>query len=182
MAHNRAAVFDSRPQERQPGALGEPVDFDVRGLGRRLPRTDAPEGWIKKIERRREGKVWVGFFHLWTADANGQRVRQKKEKTLGPASIPKHEAQQKLAEYIEEYTDRITRQGRSIGTFDDLWKAFCAVKSGRWSKKMREDLHYLFRKHVLPIVGSQPTHHVTLTSLQLLLNNMAEDGYRKSAI
>ena len=44
--------------------LGEPVDFDVRGLGRRLPRTEAPEGWIKKIERCREGKVWVGFFHL----------------------------------------------------------------------------------------------------------------------
>jgi hypothetical protein len=59
---------------------------------------EAPEGWIKKIERRREGKVWVGFFHLWTTDADGGRVRQKKEKTLRPASMPKHEAQQKLAE------------------------------------------------------------------------------------
>ena len=27
-------------------------------------------GWIKKIERRREGKVWVGFFHLDAAFAN----------------------------------------------------------------------------------------------------------------
>ena len=88
--------------------LGQPLDFDIRGLGRRLPRTEAPEGWLKKIERSREGKVWVGFFHLWTTDANGRRVRTKKEKTLGPASMPKHEAQEKLAEYIKEYTGRLT--------------------------------------------------------------------------
>jgi hypothetical protein len=41
-------------------------------------------------------------------------VRQKKEKTLGPALMPKLEAQSKLAEYIEEYTGRITKQGDSI--------------------------------------------------------------------
>ena len=84
MADNAIAAIDSvRPRAVDASSLGEPVDFDVRGLGRRLPRTDAPEGWIKKIERRREGKVWVGFFHLWTTDSNGRRLRQKKEKTLG---------------------------------------------------------------------------------------------------
>ena len=164
----------------QCAPLGTPIDFDVRGLGRQLPRTEAPEGWIRKIERRREGRVWVGYFHLWTIDANGHRVRTKKEKTLGPASMPKHEAQQKLAQYIEEYTGRLTKQGSSITTFTELWTAFSAVKSGRWSKKMQEDLRYLFGKHVLPIVGNQAPRDVTLTSLQLLLNKMAEDGYCKS--
>jgi integrase len=96
--------------------------------------------------------------------------------------MPKHEAQQKLPEYIEEYTGKLTRQGSSITTFTDLWKAFSAVKSGRWSKKTREDLRYLFGKHVLPIVGNQAPREVTLTSLQLLLNKMAEDGYCKSAV
>src|ERR1700678_2673631 len=87
MADHATAAFDSgRSIGADPDPLGEPVNFDVRGLGRRQPRTEAPEGWIKKIERRREGKVWVGLFHLWTTDANGGRVRQKKEKTLGPAS------------------------------------------------------------------------------------------------
>ena len=57
---------------------------------------------MKKVERRRQGKIWVGFFHLWVTDTSGRRIRQKKEKTLGPASMPKHEAQQKLAEYIED--------------------------------------------------------------------------------
>src|ERR1035437_9064831 len=31
--------------------LGEPVDFDVRGLGRRLPRTEAPEGSVVALVR-----------------------------------------------------------------------------------------------------------------------------------
>jgi len=182
MAENVAAPFGSgQPPKSDPTPLGEPVDFDIRGLGRRLPRTDAPEGWLKKVERR-EGKVWVGFFHLWTTDANSRRVRTKKEKTLGPVSMPKHEAQQKLAGYIEEYTGRVTKQGSSIATFADLWKAFSAVKSGRWSKKTQEDSRYLFGKHVLPIIGSQTPRAVTLTSLQLLLNKLAEDGYRKSAV
>jgi hypothetical protein len=135
--------------------------FDLRGLGRRLPKTEAPAGRVKKIERSREGKVWVGFFHLWTTDIHGRRIRTKKEKTLGPASMPKHEAQEKLADYITEYTGRLTKQGDSISTFGVLWKAFCAVKSGQWSKKTKENLQCLFGKHV---------------------NKMAEDGYRKSAI
>jgi integrase-like protein len=156
--------------------------FDLRGLGRRLPKTEAPAGWVKKIERSREGKVWVGFFHLWTTDIHGRRIRTKKEKTLGPASMPKHEAQEKLADYITEYTGRLTKQGDSISTFGVLWKAFCAVKSGQWSKKTKENLQCLFGKHVVPIIGQQAPREVTLTSLQLLVNKMAEDGYRKSAI
>jgi hypothetical protein len=43
--------------------------------------------------------------------------------------MPKHEAQRKLADYIEEYTGRLTKQGSSIATFTDLWKAFSALKS-----------------------------------------------------
>jgi integrase len=168
-----------------PGGNGDtpvqPVSLDARGLGRRLPQPEAPEGWVRKIERR-EGKVWVGFFHLWTTDAHARRVRTKKEKTLGAASLPKHEAQQKLADYISEYTGRLTKQGDSISTFTELWKAFCAVKSGQWSMKTRENLQCLFGKHVVPIIGQQAMREVTLTTLQLLLNKMAEDGYRKSAV
>jgi hypothetical protein len=78
MDDNAAPVPTSVPVNER-GSLGEPVDFDVRGLGRRLPRTEAPEGWIKRIERRRQGRVWVGYFHVWTTDADGQRVRRKEE-------------------------------------------------------------------------------------------------------
>jgi len=96
--------------------------------------------------------------------------------------MPKHEAQQKQAEYIEEYTGRITNQGNAVTTFGDLWNAYCAVRSGQWAKKTKEDLGYLFAKHVIPVVGNQSPCVITLTSLQLLLNKMAEDAYRKSTV
>jgi hypothetical protein len=54
---------------------------------------------------------------------SGRAVRRKKEKTLGPATMPKHEAQQKLADYIEEYTGKLIHQGESIESFAELWKA-----------------------------------------------------------
>ncbi len=183
MAEPTSTLIGSGQLLKSDGAmLGQRVDFNIRGLGRRLPKAEAPEGWVKKIERSREGKVWVGFFHLWTTDALGRRVRTKKEKTLGPASVPKHDAQQKLADYISEYTGRLTRQGDSISTFSELWKAFGAVKSGQWSEKTKENLQCLFGKHVVPVIGQQAPREVTLTSLQLILNKMAEDGYRKSAV
>jgi hypothetical protein len=67
--------------------------------------------------------------------------------------MAKHEAQQKLADYIEEYTGKLIRQGDSIESFAELWKAFSAVKAGSWGKKMREDMKYLFDKHVIPVLG-----------------------------
>ena len=79
----------------------------------------------------REGKVWVGYFHVWEIASDGQRVRRKKEKTLGPATKPKHEALNDIA----EHTGKLAKQGESISTFAELWTAFCAVKSGLWSKK-----------------------------------------------
>jgi len=85
-------------------------------------------------------------------------------------SLPKHEAQQKLADYISEYTGRLTKQGDSISTFTELWKAFCAVKSGQWSMKTRENLQCLFGKHVVPIIGEQAMREVTLTTLQLVVD------------
>ena len=88
-------------------ALAPVIEINVLQIGRtpqpeKLIGSEAPEGWIKRIDRPREGKVWVGFFHLYVADPSGRAIRRKKEKTLGPATMPKHESQQKLAEYIEE--------------------------------------------------------------------------------
>ena len=49
MAEVATIVFNSeRLGTNGSSPLGEPVDFDVKGLGLRLPRTDAPEGWIKE--------------------------------------------------------------------------------------------------------------------------------------
>jgi len=55
--------------------------------------------------------VWAGYFHIYVADSFGRPGRKKKEKALGPATMPKHEAQQKLAHYIEEFTGKLIHQG-----------------------------------------------------------------------
>src|SRR5437016_2346306 len=92
-----------------PSFASQPADSRFRHRDQRSPHrshataekltgSEAPEGWIKRIDRPREGKVWVGFFHLDVADPAGRAVRRKKEKTLSPATMPKHEAQQKLAD------------------------------------------------------------------------------------
>jgi hypothetical protein len=116
------------PERKGPTLVRSPY-VEIQAIGPSLPRVEAPEGWVKKIDRPREGKVWVGYFHVWKIEPDGQRVRRKKEKTLGPATKPRHEALKELAEYIAEYTGRLAKQGESIITFADLWKAFCAVKS-----------------------------------------------------
>src|SRR5215831_627039 len=156
--------------------LVSPHDVDIKSVGRGLARVEAPEGWVKKIDRAREGKVWVGYFHVWEAAPSGKFMRRKKEKTLGPAAKPKHEVLKKLAEYIVEYMGKLAKQGESISTFAELWQAFRAVKAGEWSKKTRENLKCLFGLHVIPQIGNQKLRDVTLTSLQLLVNKLAEDG------
>jgi len=172
MAKNTATHLPSAPPLEQPASsrpsLAPVIDINVRHIGRKpQPQTligaTAPEGWIKKVDRPREGKVWVGYFHLYVADSFGRPVRKKKEKTLGPATMPKHEAQQKLADYIEEFSGKLIHQGDAIESFADLWKAFSAVKAGSWGKKMREDLKYLFNKHVLPVLGQYSPRKITLT-------------------
>jgi len=87
--------------DRQPGPkLVPPLDIEMQGVGPELPRVEAPDGWVKKVERAREGKVWAGYFHVWETTPDGQWVRRKKEKTPGGAAKPKHEALKQLAEYI----------------------------------------------------------------------------------
>jgi hypothetical protein len=67
-----------------------------------------------KKDRTPRRKVWGGFFDLWTMDRPGEADSHEKETTLGVGSLPKHEAQQKLADYISEYTGKLTKQGDSI--------------------------------------------------------------------
>ncbi len=95
-------------------ALVRSPEFKIQSVARHLPRVETPEGWIKKVDRAREGKVWVGYFHVWETTPDGRSVRRKKEKTLGPATRPKHEALKELGEYIAEYVGEAPKQGEFI--------------------------------------------------------------------
>ena len=94
MAKNAATHPPSAQSAAKEPASSRPsfapvIEINVRHIGRkpqpeRLIGAAAPEGWIKKVDRPREGKVWVGYFHLYVADPFGRTVRKKKDKTLGP--------------------------------------------------------------------------------------------------
>jgi hypothetical protein len=139
-AKNPAKTNVGSPPHRGDLTLVPPPEFKIQRLARRLPRVETPEGWIKKVDRAREGKVWVGYFHVWETTPDGRSVRRKKEKTLGPATRPKHEALKELGEYIAENEGEAPKQGEFISTFGELWRTFCAVQSGQWSKKTKENL------------------------------------------
>ncbi len=135
---------------------------------------------MKKIERC-DGKVWVGFFHVWVTSKDGERLRRKKEKVLGPAVIPKHEALKKLAAYVQTFTREKSAE-TMIRTYADLWRTFSGLKSGQWSQPFRETIRSVFATHVLPVIGKQQLDEISLSTLQLLVNQMAEDGYSKSSV
>ena len=161
--------------------LGQHTDFDVRGFGRRLPQTDAPEGWVKKVERDAREKSGSASFIFGPQTLRPARPH-KKRKDARAGFHAKARGAAEAGRLHQRIHRQAHKQGDSISTFTELWKAFCAVKSGQWSKKTRENLQCLFGKHVVPIIGQQAPREVTLTSLQLLLNKMAEDGYGKSAV
>jgi hypothetical protein len=114
----------AEPQGRTPSAHKGPTrELVIQSVGPGLQRVEAPEGWVKKVERAREGKVWVGFFHVWETASDGQRVRRKKEKTLGPATKPKHEALNDLAELV--YSLDRDKKG------EIAWQVRIASRAGR---------------------------------------------------
>src|ERR1700678_2886883 len=95
MADAAITPIPTRPPLRSDGGtLGQPVDFDIRGSGRRLPKAEAPGGCSRPAGTH------------------------AKEKMRGAASMPKHEAQQKLADYVGEYTagspNKAIRSPRSV--------------------------------------------------------------------
>jgi len=47
---------------------------------------------------------------------------------------------------------------------------------------MREDMKYLFNKHVIPVLGQYSPQEIKLTPLQLLVNRVADDGCSKTTV
>jgi site-specific recombinase XerD len=101
---------------------------------------------------------------------------------LGPAAIPKHEALKKLAAYIDTFTREKPAQTTVIRTYADLWRTYSGLKSGQWSHPFRETIRSVFATHVLPVIGKQRLEEISLSTLQSLVNKMAEDGYSKSSV
>ena len=62
------------PPEHVGPTLVPRIAVAIQSDGPSLRRVEAPEGSVKKVDRAREGKVWVGYFHVWETAPDGQRV------------------------------------------------------------------------------------------------------------
>jgi hypothetical protein len=129
------------------------------------------EDWIGRAKGR-SGSA----FSISTSRTLWEGRSQKEGKNSGTCHNAEARGTAKAAEYIENYTGKLIHQGESIESLAERWKAFSAVKAGSWGKKVREDMKWLFDKHVLPVLGQYFPRKITLTPLQLLVNKMAEDG------
>ena len=89
VTHPPAAQSAAEEPASSRPSLAPIIEINVRHIGRkpqaeRLIGATAPEGWIKKVDRPREGKVWVGYFHLYVADPLRTNGTQEKGENFGP--------------------------------------------------------------------------------------------------
>ena len=110
-SHLSTALASAKQSASAGSSLAPVIDINFRNIGRKLrPQTPigaaAPEGWIKKIDRPREGKVWSAIS-ISTLRLLRQTRTQEEGENVGPATMPKHEAQKKLADYIGKFTGKL---------------------------------------------------------------------------
>jgi hypothetical protein len=48
------------------------------------PESRRREGRVKKVDRAREGKVWVGYFHVWEATRGASACAARRRRLSGP--------------------------------------------------------------------------------------------------
>jgi integrase len=95
--------------------------------------------------------------------------------------MSKRGAEDKLSKIIERELSLPPERLRIL-RFRDIWERFCSLKSGIWGKANAGNLHSIFKKHVLPVLGDWGLNQLTLDPLQRLLNQIAGRGYRRSTL
>jgi hypothetical protein len=114
----------SQPAESLP-ALAPVIEISVRHIRhtpqpRKLLETRLRNAGSRRLTAaRRQGPG--RFFHLYVAVTSGRAVRRKKERTTGPATMPKHEAQLN--------TGRPIQQGHPSRVLRDPGRHFCCRNS-----------------------------------------------------
>jgi len=170
-------------QSRVAPTLGsDPAEQPINlvGIGLHLPRQRMrPRGTVERFGTRPEN--WRGLYYVYVLE-DGIEKRMQRRPVLGPtASMSKRGAEDKLAEIIERELALPPERPRIL-RFRDIWENFCSLKSGIWGKANAGNLQSIFNKHVLPALGHWELSQLTLGPLQLLLNQIAGRGYRRSTL
>jgi integrase len=152
--------------------------IDWHSISRRMPRKRYSEGTLDTIGTGKD-KRWRGYWFVYVM-VDGKEVRRKREKVLGPATMPKHEARAELIHHILESRGELPPPPENP-TVAKLWDRYCAHKSGAWSKITRKTLVSLF-KPVTATIGNVEVADLTIGPIQAILNSMAASGKSESAL
>jgi len=150
----------------------------LKSLGRRMRRSRHSEGSVMKVGKRR--KNWLGYWFVYVT-VDGKELRRKRRKVLGPATMPKHEARDLLRAVIAR-SEGAPGPFSADCTVAQLWQRYAEFKSGAWSKATSDVLASLFKKAILPSLGTLPVAGLTIDPLQAVLNAMARDGRSLSSL
>jgi len=165
------------------------IDFDLRGIGRHMGRTRYQRGTLRKVGRHL--KQWQGEWYVYLLAADGREKRRRRTKILGPATMPKHEAQKLLDNQISLNTGQASPSGLPANpTFAELWARYADLKRATWGTSTVKTVQGIFagtskRKKnpsILSIIGAKRVAELSHDPLQALLNHVAERGESKSTL
>ena len=94
----------------------------LKSIGRHMPRQRYQRGSLRKVGKTR--RTWEGLYHVYVRQLDGMEKRLPRTKILGPATMPKVEAQRLLDREIAAHTKQAIIGGVIIlaVTVDELRK------------------------------------------------------------
>jgi integrase len=165
------------------------IDVDLRGIGQHMGRARYQRGTLRKVGRR--VKQWQGEWYVYLRTPEGREKRRRRTKILGPATMPKHEAQKLLDNQISLNTGQPSPSGIPANpTFAQLWARYAELKRASWATSTAKTLQGIFAgtsKHkkypsILSIIGHRRIPELSPDPLQALLNHIADRGESQSTI
>jgi integrase len=153
--------------------------IDFRFIGAHMSRDRYSEGSLKKVGKRL--RQWQGRWQVYVMVAGVER-RRERVKILGPATMSRSEAKERLRELI-----RKTRGDACPlpvkPRFRDLWNRYVTLKTNSdWQEATRAAITSVFHRHVLPLIGDYDVKALTLDPLMDTLGTLARERHSRSVV
>lgn len=162
------------------------IDFDLREVGRSLPRATTASGWVRK-----NGRKWVAIVKVKAFDLEGKPTWKTRKKVIGDISkwATKREATRsgEMARWVEEVTGQRSSTDSTEAipqTFQAAWDEFLKHKdeSGAWGAHHRELMTGLAGKWILPALGQKLLNVITPSTLTGVLNGLKVAGLSRERV
>jgi integrase len=159
------------------------LDFEIRRIGRQMPRRRGQEGWV-----RREWKSWIGYAYCYERAADGTEKRRVKQHLIGACEeMTKAEAKTAHLKWVADLgkapePEPLPAQPAPVAPkFFKDWEKYADLKvaSGAWGKHHESTLRAVMKTQVLPVLGDRILSSLQVDDLMAPLLNMKRTGRNK---